>query len=74
LMGCFVGRNCAMENKDKYYWTQFATNPTDLDELVNERLKEHWELYGPPFVAMAPEKDPLFCQAMTRGGVGQPGD
>ena len=69
--GRFVEPNCVMENEDKYYWTQYAGHPSDLDELGNERLKEHWELYGPPFVAMAPEKDPLFCQAMTRGGVGQ---
>jgi hypothetical protein len=58
-----------MENEDKQYWTQHAGHPSDLDDLVNERLKEHWELYGSPFVATAPGKDPLFCQVVTRGGV-----
>jgi len=65
-----IGPNSRMENEDKYYWTQNASHPGDLD-LVNERLKEHWELYGSPFAATAPDKDPLFCQVMTRGGVGR---
>jgi len=66
-----VEPNYRMEKNDKYYWTQHAVHPSDLDELVNERLKEHWELYGSPFVAIALDKDPMFCQVMTRGGVGR---
>ena len=58
-----------MEDKDKFYWTQYASHPADLDELVDERLKEGLELYGSPFVAIAPDKDPMFCQAMTAPGV-----
>jgi hypothetical protein len=60
-----------MEDKDKYYWTQYALDPSELDDLVNERLKEGWELYGTPFVATQAEKDTRFCQAMTRGGIGR---
>ena len=55
----------------RQYWTQYASHPSDLDELVNERLSEGWKLYGGPYsIAPAdPEKDPLVCQAMTmRGG------
>lgn len=64
-----MGQIAQMEDEDKRYWTQYAHHPSDLDVLVNERLKEEWELHGPQFVAMAEGKDPLFCQAMTRGDI-----
>jgi hypothetical protein len=60
-----------MDNKDKLYWIQFATHPNALDELVTERIKEHWEPYGSPFIATEKVKDTLFCQAMVRGGIGR---
>ena len=50
----------------KHYWTQYAGDPGSLDELVNERIEEGWELYGSPYLASHPEKDPLFCQAVRR--------
>jgi hypothetical protein len=52
----------------KLYYTQYSETVSGLDELVNERLAEGWQLYGPPYsiTPADPEKDPLFCQAMTR--------
>jgi hypothetical protein len=58
---------------EKKYWTQYASHPADLDELVNERLAEGWEPYGAAYVAAAadPEKDVLFCQPMVKTSPGQ---
>lgn len=53
--------------EEQHYWTQHAATPGDLDDLVDERIDEGWELYGDPYVATPPDKDPLFCQAMRRG-------
>jgi hypothetical protein len=57
----------------KQYWTQYAVHPADLDDLVNERMAEGWELYGAAYVATLadPEKDPLFCQPMIRSAPGE---
>lgn len=52
--------------KERHYWTQYANTSGDLDDLVNERIGEGWEPYGPPYVAIQDGKDTLFCQAMTR--------
>ena len=50
------------------YCTQYSETAGGLDELVNERLKEGWKLYGQPYsISPAdPDKPPLFCQAMTK--------
>jgi hypothetical protein len=53
--------------QDRRYWTQHAATPGELDDLIDERINEGWELFGDPYVAIHPEKDPLFCQAMVRG-------
>jgi hypothetical protein len=51
-----------------HYWTQSATDPSTLDELVNARIDEGWEVYGSAYAATPadPDKDPLFCQPMMR--------
>lgn len=51
--------------KPKHYWTQFGNTPGELDDLVNERMDEGWELFGDPYFVNYGEKDPLFCQAMS---------
>jgi hypothetical protein len=52
----------------KRYYTQYAEHPSALDDLVNERLAEGWQLYGDPYIAIHSDKDkdPMFCQAMIR--------
>jgi hypothetical protein len=45
---------------------RWQSNPSALDELVNERIKEGWQLHGSQYVAIHPDKDPLFCQPMKR--------
>jgi hypothetical protein len=50
----------------EHYWTQHASHPSDLDELVNDRIREGWDLHGSAYVATHPEKDPMFCQPMKR--------
>jgi hypothetical protein len=50
----------------EYYWTQYANDTSSLDELVNKRIIEGWQLHGSAYVAIHPDKDPLFCQPMKR--------
>jgi hypothetical protein len=55
-----------MMDEPEHYWTQFAFTPAELDDLVNERIQEGWELFGDPYFATHPEKDSIFCQAVRR--------
>lgn len=71
----FGRRGCKIKvmATEKKYWTQYASHPADLDDLVNERIAEGWELYGAAYVASSadPEKDVLFCQPMIKNAPGQ---